>query len=199
VIVGYPELKTLRPVMRSRMRRLTLKATPPGDERTLMWKAWILTALIPLSGSCLANPPTPAVPIHSDQAEIRTARATYNKALASRDAEAISRYWLLDSQSVWANGRFTVGHDNIVARYAKTFKDGDFLFGLRTPQRIDVDPAGGTDAAEVGVWKWKMRSSGQEITWSGRYLAMWQKVDGNWGLRSDLYVTTGCTGGSACR
>jgi hypothetical protein len=102
-----------------------------------MWKAWILIALIPLSGSCLANPPTPAVPIHSDQAEIRTARATYNKALASRDVEAISRYWLLDSQSVWANGRLTVGHDNIVARYAKTFKDGDFLFGLRTPQRID--------------------------------------------------------------
>jgi len=56
-----------------------------------MWKASILIALIPLSGSCLANPPTPAVPIHSDQAEIRTARATYNKALASRDAEAISR------------------------------------------------------------------------------------------------------------
>jgi hypothetical protein len=132
-----------------------------------MWKAWILTALIPLSGSCLANPPTPAVSIHSDQTEIRTVRATYNKALASRDAEAISRYWLLDSQSVWANGRLTVGHDNIVARYRKTFKDGDFLFGLRTPQRIDVDPAGGTDAAEVGVWKWKMRSSGQEITWSG--------------------------------
>ena len=199
VIVGYLELKTLRPVMRSRKRRLTPKATPPGDERTPMWKAWILIALIPLSGGCLANPPTPAVPINSDEAEIRTARAIYNKALALRDAEAISRYWLLDSQSVWANGRLTVGHDSIVARYAKTFKDSDFLFGLRTPQRIDVDPAGGTEAAEVGVWKWKMRSSGQEITWSGRYLAMWQKVDGNWGLRSDLYVTTGCTGGSACR
>ena len=72
----------------------------------------------------------------------RDAIPFYNKALASRGAEAISRYWLLDSQSVWANGRLTVGHDNIVARYGKTFKDGDFLFGLRTPQRIDVDPAG---------------------------------------------------------
>lgn len=109
VIVGYPELNTLRPAMRSRMRRLTLKATAAGDERTPMWKEWILTALIPLSGICLANPPTPAVPINPDQAEIRTARATYNKALASRDAETISRYWLLDSQSVWANGKLTVG------------------------------------------------------------------------------------------
>jgi ketosteroid isomerase-like protein len=168
-----------------------------------MWKALILTALIPLSGVSLANPPAPAVPApgmsNPDEAEIRTARATYNNALASRDAEAISRYWLLDSQSVWANGKLTVGHDNIVARYAKTFKDGDFLFGLRTPQRIDVATAGGSDAAEIGIWKWKMHYLGQEITWSGRYLAMWQKVDGQWGLRSDLYVTTRCTGGSACR
>jgi hypothetical protein len=39
------------------------------------------------------------------EAEIRSARATYNNALAFRDAEAISRYWLLDSQSVWANGK----------------------------------------------------------------------------------------------
>ncbi len=93
--------------------------------------------------------------------------------------------------------RLTAGHDNIVARYAKTFKDGDFLFGLRIPQRIDVATGGGSDAAEVGVWKWKRRHLGQEITWTGRYLAMWQKVDGHWGLRSDLYVTTGCTG--ACR
>lgn len=161
-----------------------------------MWKALILTALIPLCGACLANPP--AVPSNSDEAQIRTARATYNKALASRDAETISRYWLSDSQSVWADGKLTIGHDNIVARYAKTFNDGVFLFGLRAPQRIDVDTAGGADAAEIGTWKWKMRYSGQEITWSGRYLAMWQKVDGQWGLRSDLYVMTGCTGGSAC-
>lgn len=164
-----------------------------------MWKAFILTALIPLCGVSLANPPAQAVPRMSipDEAEIRAARAAYNNALASRDAEAISKYWLLDSQSVWASGKLTAGHDNIVARYAKTFKDGDFLFGLRIPQRIDVATGGGSDAAEVGVWKWKRRHLGQEITWTGRYLAMWQKVDGHWGLRSDLYVTTGCTG--ACR
>ena len=166
-----------------------------------MWKPLILTALITLSGVSLGNPPAPAVPApglsNPDETEIRAARAAYNNALASRDAEAISKYWLLDSQSVWASGKLTAGHDNIVARYAKTFKDGDFLFGLRIPQRIDVATGGGSDAAEVGVWKWKRRSLGQEITWTGRYLAMWQKVDGHWGLRSDLYVTTGCTG--ACR
>lgn len=168
-----------------------------------MWKALILTALIPLSGVSLANPPASAVPApgmsNPDEAEIRTARAAYNNALASRDVEVISRYWLLDSQSVWADGKLTVGHDNIVARYAKTLKDGDFLFGLRTPQRIDVAAGGGSDAAEVGTWKWKVHYLGQEITWSGRYLAMWQKVGGQWGLRSDLYVTTRCAGGSACR
>jgi ketosteroid isomerase-like protein len=150
-----------------------------------MWKPLILTALITLSGVSQGNPPAPAVPApglsNPDETEIRAARAAYNNALASRDAEAISKYWLLDSQSVWASGKLTAGHDNIVARYAKTFKDGDFLFGLRIPQRIDVATGGGSDAAEVGVWKWKRRSLGQEITWTGRYLAMWQKLDGQLG------------------
>lgn len=111
----------------------------------------------------------------------------------------VSRYWLPDSHSVWANGELTVGHDNIVARYAKAFKDGVFLSGLRTPQHIEVANGGSPDAAEVGTWKWKMHYSGHDLTWSGRYLAMWHKVDGQWGLRSDLYVVTRCTGGNACR
>jgi ketosteroid isomerase-like protein len=183
---------------------LQLKLLQPRKEGTLMWKALTLTALISLSGVSLANPPEPAaLPpgiINSDEAEIREARAPYNNALASRNSDVISRYWLPDSQSVWASGKLTLGHDNIVARYAKTFNDADFLFGFRTPRRIYVaTTAGGSDAAEVGTWKWKMHYLGQDITWSGRYLAMWQKVNGQWGLRSDLYVTTGCTGGSACR
>ena len=111
----------------------------------------------------------------------------------------ISRYWLLDSQSVWADGILTVGRDNIVARYEKRFKDSNFLFGLRTPTIIDVAAGEGPDAAEVGTWTWKVRKLGEEITWSGRYLAMWQKVGGQWRLRSDLYVTTRCMGGNACR
>jgi ketosteroid isomerase-like protein len=168
-----------------------------------MWKAIILTAVIPLCGICLADQPAPVGPtsgtINPDELAIRAARTDYNNALASRNTEVISRYWLQDSHSVWANGELTVGHDKIVARYAKTFKSGGFLSGLRTPQRIEVIDGETPDAAEVGTWTWKMRYSGQDLTWSGRYLAMWQKVDGRWGLRSDLYVTTGCTGGSACR
>ncbi len=148
-----------------------------------------------------------ATPVHSpgveidnaDVAEIRADRKNYNAALAARNVEVISGYWLPDSQSVWASGKLTVGHDEIVARYAKLFKSDYFVSGLRTPQTVEVTGNGGSDAAEVGVWEWKVRDSGQEITWSGRYLAMWQKVGGRWSLRSDLYVTTGCTGGSACR
>jgi ketosteroid isomerase-like protein len=175
----------------------------PSDKRTLMWKALILTTLVSLWCISLADEPAPAGPvqkmINSDEAAIRAARTDYNKAIASRDIDVISRYWLPDSHSVWANGELAVGHDNIVARYAKTFKDGSFLSGLRTPQHIEVANGGRPDAAELGTWKWKMHYSGQDVIWRGRYLAMWHKVDGQWGLRSDLYVVTRCTGGSACR
>jgi hypothetical protein len=66
---------------------LQLKLLQPRNEGTLMWKALTLTALIPLSGVSLANPPEPAAlppgVINSDEAEIRAARATYNNALAA--------------------------------------------------------------------------------------------------------------------
>lgn len=168
-----------------------------------MWKALILTALVLLCGISLADQPAPVGPvrrmINPDEAAIRAARTDYNNALTSRDTAVISRYWLPDSHSVWANGELTVGHDNIVARYAKTFKDGVFVSGHRTPQRIEVANDGRPDAAEIGTWTWKMHYAGQDVTWSGRYLAMWHKVEGQWGLRSDLYVMTRCTGGGACR
>ena len=74
---------------------------------------------------------------------------------------------------------------------------GDFLGGQRTPGRIAVDRAG-TRAAEPGRWRWVERTSLGEAAYSGDYLAGWVKLDGQWRLQSELYVTTGCTG-PGCR
>ena len=72
------------------------------------------------------------------EAAIRAAREEYNAALVSKDTSIISKYWRQDSQSVWADGDLTAGHDNIIARYAKTFQGGRFLWGVRTPEHVDV-------------------------------------------------------------
>jgi ketosteroid isomerase-like protein len=141
--------------------------------------------------------PVPWAP-SEDVASIRAARTDLNAALVSRDLAAISKYWLEEAQSVFAGGEVKVGRQEIMARYAAIFKGGNFISGLRTPERIEVATGGPREAAESGRWEWRMRQSGQELFYRGRYLAMWRKVGDRWLLCSDLYVTTACSGGDNC-
>ena len=149
-----------------------------------------------ISHAVISNSVLPAV--REDVASIRAARTDLNAALVSRDLAAISKYWLQEAQSVFAGGEVKVGRPDILARYAAIFQGGNFISGLRTPERIEVATGGPQEAAESGHWEWRMRQAGQELFYRGRYLAMWRKVSGRWLLCSDLYVTTACTGGNNC-
>jgi len=55
---------------------------------------------------------------------------------------------------------------------------------VRTAQTVEIDAAG-KRAAEVGMWiaPW----TGGEM--SGRYMAAWRKVTGQWVIESELFVT----------
>lgn len=167
-----------------------------------MLKALISGISLAISAGSIADSAQPGLPseaaVSLDEAVIRATRNELNTALVSRDLAAISKYWLQDAQSVFAGGEVRIGRDKIIERYAKIFQGGAFLAGVRKPERIDVATGGPGEAAESGAWEWRMRQSGQDLTYRGRYLAMWLKVGGHWFLRSDLYVTTACTGGNAC-
>ena len=141
--------------------------------------------------------PVPSA-VSEDVTSIRAARADLNAALVTRDLAAISKYWLQEAQSVFAGGEVKVGRPEIMARYAAIFKSGNFISGLRAPERIEVATGGPREAAESGHWEWRMRQSGQELLYRGRYLAMWRKEGDRWLLCSDLYVTTACSGGDNC-
>jgi ketosteroid isomerase-like protein len=130
--------------------------------------------------------------VGEDVASIRAARTHLNVALVSRDLAGISKYWLQESQSVFAGGEVKVGRPEIMARYAAIFQGGNFISGLRIPERIEVATGGPREDAESGHWEWRMRQSGQELFYRGRYLAMWRKVGGRWLLRSDLIFTRLC-------
>ena len=91
-----------------------------------------------------------------------------------------------------------VGHDKNVEGFSNIFKDPNFVSGLRTPEKVEVATGGPKGAAETGVWEWRERVGGQLLTYSGRYLVMWKLADEKWRIRSELYVTTGCTGGTHC-
>ena len=138
------------------------------------------------------------IDITTAEAAIRSARVELNTSLANRDLETTVRYWLPDVSTTGGDGSVWVGYDKNTEGFADIFKDPNFVSGLRTPEKVDVATGGPKSAAETGVWEWRERVGGQILTYSGRYLVMWKLVGDKWRIRSELYVTTGCTGGDGC-
>jgi ketosteroid isomerase-like protein len=127
---------------------------------------------------------------------IRSARAELNAALANRDLKTTARYWLPDANTIGGDGSLWAGRDANTRGFAKIFKDPNFVSGLRTPGKVEVATGGPKEAAETGVWQWRERVKSQVLTYSGPYLVMWQLANGQWRIRSELYVTTACAGGT---
>jgi ketosteroid isomerase-like protein len=145
--------------------------------------------------------PLAAKQAHMGSAEtaIRSARTELNAALTNRDLKTTARYWLPDVSTTGGDGSLWVGREKNIKGFAEIFKGNNFVSGRRTPNEIEVATGGPKEAAEAGVWEWRERVKGQVLTYGGRYLVMWQLVNGKWLIRSELYVTTSCTGGIGCK
>lgn len=175
------------------------KATlTPGSLNMLRFACALAMSTVMLAGQAK---PVAAQQIHISpgEAAIRSARVQLNAALANRDLKTTATYWLPDVSTTGGDGSLWVGRRRNIEGFTGIFKDSNFVSGVRTPDRVDVATGGPKEAAETGVWKWRQRSGSQVLTYSGPYLVMWQLVDGKWLIRSELYVTTGCTGGTGCQ
>ncbi len=145
--------------------------------------------------SVAAKPPQAA----AAETAIRAARAELNTALAKRDMKATAKYWHAEVNTTGADGIVWAGKAKNVAGFTSLFKGSDFVSGSRTPEKIEVATPGLDGAAESGVWEWRERAKDQVLVYTGRYLIMWELVKGEWQIRSELYVSTACTGGTGCQ
>ena len=133
------------------------------------------------------------------ETDIRLARAELNAALANRNLQSMAWYWLPDVTTIGGDGSLWVGKDKNVAGFDELFKDPNFVSGLRVLESVEISTGGSKSAAEVGKWEWRERVRGEVVTYSGRYLIMWNLIDSQWRIRSELYVSTGCAGGAGCQ
>lgn len=170
-----------------------------------MFKMLIFVFLFLLATStvAMAGPPScnAGVQMHAsaDETAIRSARSELNTALKHRDLAATGKYWLSDAHTTGGGGSLWVGRNKNIEGFTKIFSDPNFVSECRTPDHIEVATGGPNEAAETGLWEWRTREKDQVLTYRGRYLVMWQKLSGQWRIRSELYATTGCSGGTSCR
>ncbi len=166
--------------------------------KVLCFACYLVTSTVVFAGQ--AQPVVAKqMPIGAAETAIRSARTELNAALTNRDLKTTARYWLPAVSTTGGDGSLWVGRDKNIMGFAGIFKGDSFVSGHRTPDKIEVATGGPKEAAETGVWEWRERVKSQVLTYGGRYLVMWQLVNGKWLIRSELYVTTSCTGGTGCK
>jgi hypothetical protein len=130
----------------------------------------------------------------SDKEEIAAIRAESNEAIQRHDAEGI--VILLDDQYQINTGSGLLSHGDREAEkenWAELFSERDDVVYVRTPTRIEVSsylPR----AAEFGDWVGNWTTENGPIEVGGSYSASWRKVDGNWKIQSEIFVTLFCNG-----
>jgi ketosteroid isomerase-like protein len=115
---------------------------------------------------------------------IRARRRLTNKLIAAHEAARLKPFFAPDARVIAGDGSLILGAEAIVEAFAAQFRDPQFVTYVRTPEAVELDRAG-TRAAEIGRWvaPWK------EGELSGRYMAAWRRVTGQWVIESEFYVT----------
>lgn len=129
----------------------------------------------------------------TDEALIRQARAASNQAIARHDVPAIVAFLADEFQVAASNGSFMRGREEMGNAFAGRFAEFRDAVYVRTPESVEVNPAG-TVAAETGRWTGSWTTAEGPFRTGGRYAASWRKVAGKWLIHAELFVPLSCTG-----
>ena len=175
----------------------------------LQYASRIAATVVTITAGCVTSPRAHTTPQslgavvttgpQADAQAIIAIRDTLNGALRARDVAPLARYWSPDVHITGGLGSLRVSRDSAIRAYAKFFADSTFVAGMRTPERIDVASDDVPRAAEAGRWVWRTRNERGITELRGRYLVFWQRTEGDWRVRSELYVATACVSGPECR
>lgn len=128
-------------------------------------------------------------------AQIRAARERSNRALAARDIKMFGESLAPDFVMVRGNGTFVPSRQAYIDQVGGDFKDRNAVRYERSPDKIEVSALAPL-AAEHGHWTSTLPNG--KRAYGGTYLAMWRQADGEWKIRSELFVVLTCEDQATC-
>lgn len=131
--------------------------------------------------------------VRTDEEQIRNVRAASNAAIARQDAEAIVSFLDSEYQITTSLGQMFQGREGEVDTWNGLFRDRPDVVYVRTPETIAVS-ADYPLAAESGTWIGTWTAARGLVRTGGTYKAMWRNADGEWKIRSELFVALFCEG-----
>jgi ketosteroid isomerase-like protein len=138
---------------------------------------WILLTIILLSAHATFSQS------NNDQELIRKSRQANNEAIARKDAEEMSKFYLDDYVIIRGSGVIERGNEENKESWKKIFKETPLTYFERFPLEIIISKNNPNMAWETGEWKgYNTYSKG------GRYSAQWKKKEGKWKLQAELFV-----------
>ncbi|HVS90506.1 MAG TPA: nuclear transport factor 2 family protein [Mucilaginibacter sp.] len=106
-----------------------------------------------------------------------------NSAIARHNIDGMAKYWLPDFVQTIGRGVTQAGKDTIIGSWKQLFKTNPTVLYIRKPVTITVGD-NGIMAWETGTWEAK-----NSYSKGGNYSAMWRKINGEWKLQAELFVS----------
>jgi len=133
----------------------------------------------------------------SDSESILEIRSKFNESIANHDSSRIADYLDSDYQITTGSGKhYRSTPKEEAEEWAEMFRDSPDIIYVRTPDDVEVS-SHFMRASENGRWVGRWTSPDGDIEMGGRYFAHWSKVNGDWKIRAEVFVTLFCSG-SGC-
>ena len=120
---------------------------------------------------------------------IRSARETFNIAIAEKNAKAIRPLLAPSYHLVTGRSDQFHGADEEEIRWAELFQSDPTAVYRRTPREITTNEAWGI-SEELGNWQGEYTINGELVHASGVYAAKWQRTTQSaWVLQTEVFTT----------
>lgn len=144
--------------------------------------------LVPAALTVFAACATVAVNPATEEATIRERSAAMNRAATARNVDAIIGFHSPSAVAMMPNAPIMRGTDAIRAGWRETLALPNLSLNWQ-PSTITV-AASGDVATEVGTYTLSFDAPSGRINDAGSYTTVWEKVDGEWVIASDLVTSS---------
>ena len=128
----------------------------------------------------------------ADEAAIRLARSTQTKAIAENDLDRVATYWTSDVTIRRALGQPVTGAEAARKVLEPSNSTAAPVIYQRESTTVEVSPNWPL-AYEEGRWSGHIGSVNTPAVIAGRYSAQWVKRNGQWLIRSEVFVALTCS------
>lgn len=163
---------------------------PNNTERNTARPPLLLAAERPSTDRC-----RPTSTSTTEEDVIRLARRTQTRAIADGDIEAVAKFWAPDITICRALGHRVNGIEEARAVMREPHPTDPSRKIIYQRQAVSVQVSETWPLAyEEGRWSGHEGSVSSNAVLSGRYSAQWVKREGQWLIRSELFVALACSG-----